>query len=72
MKGGKAMLGRQLKKYRFENGMTQADLAKRLAVSQNTVSQYEAGKRTPPVKRIAEIAETLGVPVSDILSDLGA
>lgn len=54
----------------MENGLTQADLAKKLSVSQNAISQYETGKRCPSISRIAKIAKTLDCSVSDIVSDL--
>ena len=64
------MLGEYLRRYRIENGLTQADLAEKLRVSQNAISQYETGKRCPPIPRIANIAKTLGCSVSEIVSDL--
>lgn len=63
------MLGEYLRKYRIDNGLTQADLAGKLSVSQNAISQYETGKRCPPISRIANIAKVLGCSVSDIVSD---
>lgn len=68
-KGGAQMLGEYLKKYRIENGLTQADLAGKLSISQNAISQYENGKRCPPISRIAKIAKVLGCSVGDIVSD---
>lgn len=64
------MLSEFLRKYRLENGMTQADLAGKLSISQNAVSQYESGKRTPTVKRLANIATALNCSVSEIVSEL--
>ncbi|WP_312615065.1 helix-turn-helix transcriptional regulator [Oscillibacter sp.] len=65
------MLGEYLKQYRTINGMTQADLAVKLSVSQNAISQYETGKRCPPISRIANISKILGCSVSQIVSDSG-
>ena len=62
------MLGSFLKKYRLANGLTQADLAIKLSVSQNSISQYESGKRNPAVKRLAEIAKVLNCSRNDIVS----
>ena len=64
------MISADIKKYRLENGLTQADLAARLSVSQNAISQYEKGTRQPPISRLAPIAEKLGVPVSALVSDM--
>lgn len=63
------MLGAFLKKYRIENGLTQACLADRLDLSQNSISQYEKGTRHPPISRLAPIAKALGVPVSALVSE---
>lgn len=63
------MFGEYLKQYRINNGLTQADLAVRLSVSQNAISQYEAGKRHPPISRISHIAKALGCSVGDLVSD---
>lgn len=60
------MLGSFLKKYRLANGLTQADLAIKLSVSQNSISQYESGKRNPSVKRLADIAKVLNCSMNDI------
>lgn len=62
------MFGEFLLQYRLQNGMTQTDLAKKLSISQNAVSQYESGKRVPPVKRIANIARALDCSVADIMA----
>lgn len=63
------MLGDFMKKYRIENSMTQRELAKKLAISQNAVSQYESGKRHPSVKRLSRIASAMNCSVSDIVSE---
>lgn len=63
------MLADFLKQYRLKYGLTQAELAKRLSISQNAVSQYEKGRRTPPVPRFASMAEKLGCSVCDILAE---
>lgn len=68
-KGGAQMLGEYLKKYRIENGLTQADLAGKLSISQNAISQYENGKRCPPISRIAKIAKCWGVQWVTLVSD---
>ena len=61
------MISDFLKKYRAENGLTQAELATKLSISQNAVSQYENEKRKPPVSSLSGFAKALGVAVSDIM-----
>ncbi len=62
------MLSDELKRCRIEQGMTQAELAKKLSVSQNTISQYERGGRFPSVKKISAISKILGVPIEKIFN----
>lgn len=61
------MLSDALREYRMKNGLTQSALAKKLSISQNSISQYETGKRTPHVYRLTAIADTLGCPISEIM-----
>lgn len=57
--------------YRIKHGLSQSDLAEKLSVSQNTISQYESGKRTPRTKQLSHIAEILGCSVADIIGKEG-
>ena len=41
-------IAQAFKRYRFEQALTQKDLAKRLGVSLRAVTYYESGRRTPP------------------------
>ena len=68
-KGGEHMIGPFLLQYRAKNGMTQTELAKKLSISQNAVSQYESGKRTPTVNRLAQMAAALDCTVDEIMAD---
>lgn len=63
------MIGPFLLQYRTRNGMTQTELAKKLSISQNAVSQYESGARMPTVKRLAAIATALGCTVDEIMAN---
>lgn len=62
------MLKTEIKRFRLERGFTQTDMAKILEVSQNTVSQYETGKRMPPVKKLTAIAKVIGCSLDDMCS----
>ncbi|HEY5749528.1 MAG TPA: helix-turn-helix transcriptional regulator, partial [Chryseolinea sp.] len=57
-----------LKKQMREKEITQADLAKRLNVTQGAVSNYVRG-RVPMVWMVKEIAQTLGVTANDLLGE---
>lgn len=63
------VVGTFLFQYRVVNGLTQADLAEKLSISQNTVSQYETGQRTPTVKQAARILAALGCSIDEIMPD---
>lgn len=63
------MISERIKKYRLDNGLTQKELAKALHSSQNTISNYENGIRTPTVKKLIAIATLLGCSVSDLTEE---
>ncbi len=50
-------LAKMMKGYRERNGLTQGDLAKRLAFTQATISRIEAGIQNPRPAQIKKIAE---------------
>lgn len=55
-----------MKECREDIGLTQQELADRLGLSQETISQYENGFRTPNVNVAKKIAEILEKPVEGI------
>ncbi len=60
------MLSDKLKEFRRNEGLTQKELAMVLDSSQNTISQYESGKRTPTIKKLLEISALLGCSVDEL------
>jgi transcriptional regulator with XRE-family HTH domain len=52
---------------RKEQGMTQAELARALGVSQQTVFAYELGDRRVSVLILAKLAKVFGVPVEELM-----
>lgn len=58
----------QLRGWREQAGLTQAELAKRLRVTQQTVSDWEAGEARPRMDRMTELAEAFGVPADQIVA----
>lgn len=52
---------------RKEAGLTGAQLAERLGVTQGMVSRWESGANSLTVTRLAEIAEALGVPFARLV-----
>ncbi len=57
----------ELKLIRIRKGLLQADLAKRLGVSQNTISMYETGNRFPSRTNLQKLAEVLECDIRDIV-----
>ena len=52
-------VGNRIKELRIENGMTQTDLAQKIGVATNTVSQYEKGLSKTSIDVIANLAIAL-------------
>lgn len=49
-------------------GWTQAELAERMGVNKNTISQYKTGERTPPMDRLEELVNALGVSLPEFFA----
>ena len=60
--------GTMIRELREKKGMTQAELADRLFVSDKTVSKWENGKGYPDVSMLEGIAGALDVSVAELLS----
>ena len=57
----------RLKELREEKGLSQAQLAKEMGLSQNTISQYETGVLEPNIKTIKKLCEYFGVTAGYLL-----
>ncbi len=55
------MVGRNIRTARIAAGISQEELAARMAVDQGYVSSLEAGKRNPTILTIWHVSEALGV-----------
>jgi len=53
-----------LQQARFARGLTQAELARELDVSQSAISELESGKSTIQMRRILEFAQLVGLELS--------
>ena len=60
--------GATIRALREQKGLTQAQLAERLFVSDKTVSKWENGKGYPDIVLLESIAEALGASVAELLS----
>jgi putative transcriptional regulator len=57
----------RIKTLRFERGeMTQAELARRLGLTRQTVIAIEQGRYSPSLETAFQIAHVFGVPLDDV------
>ncbi|SIS55508.1 helix-turn-helix domain-containing protein [Alicyclobacillus vulcanalis] len=65
-------LGERIAQLRKERGLTQAKLAERARLSTSAIAMYETNRRQPDERTLAQIAEALGVDMSQIAPHLTA
>ena len=61
-------IGRFIAACRKEHGMTQAQLAEKMGVSDRAVSKWETGKNMPDSSIMLELCDELGITVNDLLN----
>lgn len=61
------MINLKLKQIREENGITQAELARKMGVAASTIGSYEQGIREPDHKNLVQLSRVLGVTVDRLL-----
>lgn len=57
-------MGLKIKKARINANVTQAELAHRLGVTAQSISQYERGVKIPKIETLEKIANALGIKIS--------
>lgn len=62
-----ANVGKNIRNIRTKNKMTQDELAEKLFVSRQTVSNYETGKSNPDIDMLIKIAEALDTDVNILI-----
>ena len=62
-------IGERIQILRKNNGLSQEDLAKKLLVSRQTVSQWETDQTIPSVDNIYRLKEILNVSFDELMSD---
>lgn len=60
-------LGERIRGLRTDRGITQADLAKQLSVSQPELSLYEHNRRRPQAATLVQMARLFGVTADELL-----
>lgn len=61
-------LGRQVKYYREQRGLSQQQLAEKTGISTLHIGYIEQGRRHPQVKTLEKIANALGIAVRDLFT----
>ena len=59
--------GQTIREEREKRGLTQAQLAEKLHVSDKTVSKWETGKGLPDISLVEPLAQALGVSVIELM-----
>lgn len=62
------LLGKNIAERRAALGLTQAEFAERLGADTVTVSRFERGSHLPSLQRLEKVAEALGMPLAELLS----
>lgn len=60
-------LGKKIKYYRNEKAVTQDELAERVFVSRQTISNWENDKSYPDINSILLLSEVLDVPIGNLI-----
>ena len=62
-------VGRNLKRIRMMRGWSQEDLAFECGLHRTYISGIERGARNPTVVILAKLAETLRIPIEQLIKD---
>ena len=68
---GTMNIGEQIKARRIEIGMTQQDMADRLAVSRSAVSNWETGRRAMYAETLRRYCQFLGITMQSVFDQMG-
>lgn len=60
-------IGKNIRRLRKSHGLTQLQLAKKINLTRQALSNYERGKRLPDIYELVVIADILHVTVDEIM-----
>ena len=63
-------IGKNIKKYRKEAGLTQKKLGELSGTSERTIQQYETGKRQPRLEQLCKVADALNVELDELMGGI--
>lgn len=61
------MVAKNIKKFREDKGVSQAELAEKLNVTRQAVSNWETGKTQPDIETLHRIADILEVTIDEVI-----
>lgn len=62
-------IGKRMKRYRTDKGISQTDLGEMLSIHPQHLSNIETGSRAPSLELLVSIANALDVSADDLLTD---
>ncbi len=65
----KALLSELIRRNRKSKGLTQAQFAELLNMSEMTIRRWESGERSPRMEELQKISSVLDVPINDLLDN---
>lgn len=65
--GGIFMVGENIKRFREEKNISQSEIAEKLSVTRQAVSNWETGKTEPDIDTLHKIADILGVSIEELI-----
>lgn len=71
LQSARQVVGGRVRERREAAGLTQAELARRVYVSRQTVNNWETGRTLIDVQSLALVADELGTSVSELLGERG-
>ncbi|OAM04567.1 MAG: XRE family transcriptional regulator [Wolbachia endosymbiont of Dactylopius coccus] len=60
-------IGKKIKEWRAVREYTQKDLAEKMSITRDEISNYEQGRVAIPLEKLYAIAETLSISITDLL-----
>lgn len=64
------MLASEIRRIRIEKGLSKTELSNRSGITRQAIRMIECGERVPSVVTLWQLANGLGIPVSQILLNL--
>lgn len=61
------MYGKEIRKIRIDNGVTQSELANKTGIPQNTISWIELDKGIPNIWQCVQIANYFGISLDELI-----